>query len=128
RVRHVYCMRPLRTATCALDPLVLWCVAGFFAIWAAGPYLTIASFDTGLWLPGSMARYLPFVANARVPGRAMVGVYMAVAMLIAIRISQSEGRLRSPALQWLAIAAVLVDYFDAPVPLTPLDDPAPYHL
>jgi len=110
----------------APDARVWWIVAGVFAVWAAGPFLTIAGFDTGLWLPVSLARYLPFVANARMPGRAMVGVYLALAALIAIRISRAEGRLRSPALQRLAIAAVLVEYFDAPVPITRLDDPAPY--
>jgi hypothetical protein len=104
---------------------VWWIVAAAFALWAAGPFLTVAGFDIGLWLPESLARYVPFVANARVPGRAMAGVYLALAVLMAIRFSQSS-RLQAPALQWLLIAAVLVDYCDAPVPLTRLDDPPSY--
>ena len=103
-----------------------WIVAGVFALWAAGPFLTVGGFDTGLWLPQSLARYVPFVANARVPGRAMVGVYMAIAMLMAITLNAARGRLRSPAMQWLLVLAVTFEYFAAPIPLTPLDDPAPY--
>jgi hypothetical protein len=115
------------TPGAAPDARLWWIVGGVFGLWAAGPFLTVRGFDTGLWLPETLARYIPFVANARVPGRAMVGVYMALAMLAAIRISASDGWWRSPATQWLLIAAVTFDYFAAPVPLTTLDDPAPYH-
>ena len=108
------------------DSRVWWSVAAVFALWAAGPFLTIAGFDTGLWLPEALARYLPFVENARVPGRAMVGVYLALGILIAITVSRSSGALRWPALQRLAIAAVVFEYFAAPVPLTRLDDPPSY--
>jgi hypothetical protein len=101
-------------------------VAAIFALWAAGPFLTIGGFDVGLWLPESMARYVPFVANARVPGRAMVGVYMAAAVLIAMRLAGSAGRLRSPALQWALVAAVALEFLDAPIPMTFLDDPVSY--
>ena len=97
-----------------------------FGVWAAGPFLTIAGRDSGLWLPEALARYVPFVENARVPGRAMVGVYLALAVLSAISFSQSTGVLRSPGLQRLAIAAVLFEYFAAPVPLTRLDEPRSY--
>jgi hypothetical protein len=115
------------TGTAAADTHVWWIVAGVFAIWAAGPFLTVGGFDTGLWLPQSLARYVPFVANARVPGRAMVGVYMAIAVLMAITLKAAGGRLRTPALQWLLILGVTFEYFAAPIPLTPLDDPEPYH-
>jgi hypothetical protein len=101
-------------------------VAAVFTLWAVGPFLTVGGFDVGLWLPESLARYIPFVANAREPGRAMIGVYMALAMLIAIRITGSEGRLRSAARQWMLVAAVIVEFFDAPIPLTGLDDPPAY--
>jgi hypothetical protein len=116
-----------RTADAAPDARLWWIVAGVFALWAAGPFLTVGGFDTGLWLPESLARYIPFVANARVPGRAMVGVYMALAMVVAIRLSASDVWWRLPPLQWLLIAAVTFEYFDAPIPLTTLDAPAPYH-
>src|SRR5207245_9013555 len=70
------------------DELRLWrIVAAAFAIWALGPFLTIGGFDTGLKLPAILLRYVPFVANARMPGRAMVGVFMATAVLLAIQLA-----------------------------------------
>jgi hypothetical protein len=101
-------------------------VAAVFALWAAGPFLTVAGLDLGLWLPQSLARYVPFVANARVPGRAMIGVYMAAAVMIAVRVAGSSGRLSSPALQWVLVAIVIFEFCDAPVPMTVLDDPPVY--
>jgi hypothetical protein len=101
-------------------------VAGIFALWAAGPFLTVGGLDVGLWLPESLARYIPFVANARMPGRAMIGVYMAIAVLIAMRVAGSTGRLGSRRLQWVLVVAVLLEYLDAPIPLTVLDDPSSY--
>ena len=105
----------------------VWRVAAIaFAIWALGPFLTIGGFDTGLKLPEILVRYLPFVANARMPGRAMVGVFMALAVLIGMPLSAATGRLRSPAMQWLLIGLVAFEYWDAPIRLTPLDRPAVY--
>jgi hypothetical protein len=62
-------------------------IAGLFAIWSLGPYLTIAGLDTGLLLPQSLARYVPIVSNARMPGRAFVVVQLAVAVLGAMAVS-----------------------------------------
>ncbi len=100
-------------------------VAVVFAIWALGPTLTVAGFDTGLKLPATLLRYLPFVANARMPGRAIVVCFMALAVLIGMHIGSATGRLRSPALQWLLIALLVFEYW-APIRLTPLDRPAVY--
>lgn len=116
-----------RAARRATDDERIWrVVAAAFAVWAVGPFLTVAGFDTGLKLPETLARFVPFVANARMPGRAMVGVFMAVAVLIALRVSRAAGTLRRPAMQWLLIALVGLDFWDAPIPLTPLDSPAVY--
>ena len=49
-----------------------------FAVWALGPFLTVAGFDVGLPLPQALARFVPLVDNARMPGRAMVCVYLAL--------------------------------------------------
>src|SRR5207245_727797 len=109
------------------DELRLWrIVAAAFAIWALGPFLTIGGFDTGLKLPAILLRFVPFVANARMPGRAIVGVFMALAVLLGIQIGAATGRLRSPAIQWLLVALVAFEYWDAPIRLTPLDRPAVY--
>ena len=71
----------------------------------SGRFLTIGGFDTGLKLPEILLRYVPFAANARMPGRAMVGVYMALGVLAALSLWH---RHRPPAIagrvQWLLIA------------------------
>jgi len=113
----------------AADPsdVRIWrTIAAVFFIWSLGPFLLVAGFDTGLKLPGILLRYVPLVANARMPGRAIVMVYLAVAVLVAINIGQARGRLRSAAVQWLAIALIVFEYWAAPLRLTPVDRPAVY--
>jgi hypothetical protein len=101
-------------------------VAGVFGLWALGPFLTVAGFDVGLPLPQSLMRFLPLVANARMPGRAMVVVYLALGVLMALRLATLGGRWQRPAVQWALIGGLAFDYLNAPVPLTPLDRPMVY--
>jgi hypothetical protein len=99
-----------------------------FVVWALGPYLTLAGFDTGLPLPQTLARFVPLVENARMPGRAMVCVYLALGVLMALRLG-AVGRVApgfSPATVWLLIALLFLDYLHAPIPLTALNRPAVY--
>jgi hypothetical protein len=103
-------------------------VAAGFTIWALGPILTIGGFDTGLKLPAILLRYVPFVANARMPGRAIVGLFMALAVLAGVELGSGRRGLRTPLAQWLIIAIVAVEYWDGPILLTPLDRPAAYQL
>ena len=100
-------------------------VLAVFFVWALGPFLIVGGIDTGLKLPAILLRFMPFVANARMPGRAMVIVYAATAVVIAMRLATSR-RLQSPAVQWLLVALVVVDFWDAPLPMTLLDRPAVY--
>ena len=100
-----------------------------FAVWAFGPFLTAAGFDLGLPLPQSLARFLPLVDNARIPGRAMVVVYLALGVLMALRLAgrgNIAGRPFQYGLVWMFIALLSVDYLHAPIPLTALDRPAVY--
>ena len=130
-------------------------VLAVFAIWALGPFLTLAGFDMGLPLPQALARFVPLVENARMPGRAMVCVYLALGMLMALRLARVAGlkastttdkanadaayvvpTLRSaitftsalgrPAVQWALLLLLALDYLHAPIPLTALDRPAVY--
>jgi hypothetical protein len=104
-----------------------WQAAGaIFALWAVGPFLTIGGFDIGLKMPQTLARFVPLVANARMPGRAIVGVFMVLGVLLARRLARSTGWLARPAIQWAIIALVAFEYLDAPVPMTPLDAPQIY--
>jgi hypothetical protein len=109
------------------DELRIWRLVGLaFAVWALGPILTVAGFDTGLKLPAILLRYVPFVANARMPGRAMVGVFMALAVLIGAHVATATESRRAAAWQWLLVALVAFEYWDSPIPLTPIDRPAVY--
>ncbi|HUP38718.1 MAG TPA: hypothetical protein VM115_01250 [Vicinamibacterales bacterium] len=121
-----------------------------FAVWALGPFLTVAGFDAALPLPQALARFVPLVENARMPGRAMVGVYLALGVLMALRLAASAGLKAStttdttdtthathvvptfrsastrPAILWAVVALLALDYLHAPIPLTALDRPAVY--
>lgn len=92
-----------------------------FAVWALGPFLTLAGFDMGLPLPQALARFVPLVENARMPGRAMVCVYLGLGVLMALRLAG-----RSAPMLWAVVLLLALDYLPAPMPLTALDRPAVY--
>jgi hypothetical protein len=96
-------------------------VLAVFAVWALGPFLTDGGVDLGLPLPETLARFVPLVENARMPGRAIVVVYLALGVLMALRLAGQRTT-------WTGIATLLLafDYLNAPVPLTALDRPPVY--
>jgi hypothetical protein len=105
-----------------------WAAMGaIFFIWALGPHLRVFGVTTGMILPQTLLRYVPIAANARIPGRAIVLVSLAIAVLGAIAIARSgePGRRR-----WIGVAAmavvVLLDYLPAPFPVVAVDRPAIY--
>jgi hypothetical protein len=116
-----------------------------FAVWALGPFLTVGGFDIGLPLPQALARFVPLVENARMPGRAMVCVYLALGVLMALRLAGLAGLKPcatatavpsntevpvaqgfSPGFSWAMLLLLALDYLHAPIPLTALDRPAVY--
>jgi hypothetical protein len=124
-------------------------VLAVFAIFALGPFLTLAGYDLGLPLPQALARFVPLMENARMPGRAMVCVYLALGILMALRLgivdrpssivhrldddrrsTMADGRStmadRRSTIHWSLIALLALDYLHAPIPLTALDRPAVY--
>jgi len=89
-------------------------IAVVFFIWSAGPFIAVAGQDTGALLPQLLARYVPLVANARIPGRAFVVVQLAAAILSAVAVT----RLRFSHAAVLALCALAVtDGIAAPYPL-----------
>ena len=100
-------------------------VAAVFLVWALGPYLVVLGWNTGLYLPEILLRYIPIVANARIPGRAIVVVYLAVALLLAFALaSRPIARRRGTAA--LIGLAIVAEFIAIPLPLTPLDRPPFY--
>jgi hypothetical protein len=115
-----------------------------FAVWAFGPFLTVGGLDMGLPLPQALARFVPLVENARMPGRAMIGVYLSLGVLMVLRVAGlksratapvatatvaqgfSPGSSFSPGYTWLVLILLTLDYLHAPIPLTALDRPAIY--
>ncbi len=102
-------------------------VAAVFLIWALGPHLMVFGRNTGMILPQTLLRYVPVVANARMPGRAVVVVALALALLAAVGLRDWQTRVRRPAvLLVVVVCAVMLDYLPAPFALTTLDHPAIY--
>jgi hypothetical protein len=89
--------------------------------------LRVFGYTTGMILPETIVRYIPIAANARIPGRAMILVSLAVAVLSAIAIARS----REPGRHgWIGPAAlglaILLDSVPAPFPVVAVDRPGIY--
>lgn len=95
----------------------------FFSVWALGPFVEVAGRATPLWLPAVIVRWIPVVANARIPARAVVLVYLACAVLAAFGVK----RLLADGRRTLAAALVgllVLDFAAAPPPVVRLGKPA----
>ena len=96
-------------------------VAVVFFVLSLGPFLRIGGFDTALPLPHALMRYVPGVGNARIPGRAVVMVNLAVAVLTALALSRRPSGARVGA---LALAALMVlEVLPAPARAEPVPEP-----
>ncbi len=100
-------------------------VAAVFFVWSLGPWLHVGGIDTGLLLPQNVLTLIPIVSNARIPGRAMVVVSLAAAMVVARVLDRSTVGRRSPVIV-VSLILVAVDQWPSPFPLTRLETPALY--
>ena len=107
-----------------------WTIIGVvFFIWALGPHLMAFGVNTGMPLPQAFLRYVPIVSNARVPGRAIVVSYLALALLSAMAMAEWRRGTRRPLLILVVGSlAVMVDFLPAPFPLVSLDRPVIYQI
>jgi hypothetical protein len=113
------------------DPAVRqWTAVGaVFFVWALGSHVHAGGLNTGLIMPATLIRYLPIVSNARMPGRTIVVVYLAMAVLAAVAIAHWQGRWRHATVAIAAVVVlVVVDYLAAPFPLTAMECPAIYQV
>jgi hypothetical protein len=94
-------------------------------MWALGPRLIAFGRELHVFLPAVLLRYLPLASNARMPGRAIVGVYLAAAMLAAIGVDTLLARGRSRLAIALAVLLVL-DFLPRSQSLYRPDHPAIY--
>jgi hypothetical protein len=96
-----------------------------FGVWALGPRLYAFGRDLHVFLPGVLVRYVPMASNARMPGRAMVVVYLGAAMLTALGVETLMARGRG-GIAWALVAMAFFDYLPrAPLLYRP-DHPAIY--
>jgi len=86
-----------------------------FFVWSLGPWLHVAGVNTGLPLPQGVLSLLPIVGNARIPGRGLVVVMLALAMISACALSKMR---RSVGISALAIFLVAFDFCQSPFPVT----------
>ena len=106
--------------------VTLWtAVALVFGIWALGPRLQAFGRDLHVFLPAVLLRYAPLAANARMPGRATVVVYLAVAVLAAMGFDALVARGRRT-LAWTLALLVLLDFLPAAPQFYRPDHPAVY--
>jgi len=95
--------------------------------WALGPWLIAFGRQTPLILPAIVVRYVPIVANARIPGRAMVVVYLVVAMLAAIGVAWLSSRQRTARIAAGCLVLLLaLECAPAPPPMYVPDMPSQY--
>jgi hypothetical protein len=127
-VPMVLAARVLRSRSSATRDVRKWAAIGaIFFIWALGPHLMVFGVNTGMILLQALLPYVPLVDNARVPGRAIVIAYLALAVLAGIAASEWRRRSARGSLVLAGLAvAVIVDYLPAPFPLVAMDRPAIY--
>ena len=93
----------------------LWLLtAATFLALSLGPFLRVFGADTGLPLPFAVMRHLPLVSNARMPGRAIVMVQLASAVLTALALARLSRR-RMVTGAWTV--ALLAETLPMPTPL-----------
>jgi hypothetical protein len=97
-----------------------WILAIFF-VWSLGPYLRLFGANSGFMLPQTFLRFVPIVANARIPGRAFVVVQLMLALCGAVTLASFRDSKRYAAIAFVAILAVTIDYWPVPHPWTPLN-------
>jgi hypothetical protein len=107
------------TARVWIAPLVV------FGVWSLGPYVYAANHATTLWLPPVFVRWIPIVNNARIPARAVVVVYLVMALLSAHGLS-SLLRSRRPWLAWVLAALAVADLLPAAPAVFVIERPSIY--
>lgn len=96
-----------------------------FFVWALGPHLQVFGINTALPLPQLLLRYVPIVSNARIPSHAVILVYLAAAVILAIAIATARIRKSTPWIVGIA-GLTLLDFFPAPIPTVSIDRPPVY--
>jgi hypothetical protein len=102
-------------------------ITTLFVVWALGPFLSVMGGNTGILLPQALARVVPIINNARMPGRSMAMVVLGAFVVLALALSQRPrtspawSRPRAVPTWALSLCAVaIVESLAAPLPLAPV--------
>ncbi len=102
----------------------LWLLtAATFLALSLGPFLRVLGTDTGLPLPFAAVRHLPILSNARMPGRAIVMVQLASAVITALMLARL-GRRNLVTGAWTV--ALLAETLPMPAPSIECPLPTPW--
>jgi hypothetical protein len=119
----VVAIRRLRTEP---DARAYLCIAGVFFVWSLGPYLQVFGANTAFMLPQTFLRFVPGIANARIPGRAIAVAQLMIAILGAMALASLRPSPRRTAIGAVAVLAVTLDCWPRPHPFLLLERPALY--
>jgi hypothetical protein len=103
------------------DARVYAWIAGIFFIWSLGPYLRVFGANTAFMLPQTFLRFVPVIANARIPGRALVVVQLMIAVLGAMALTSLRRSPRGTAIGVAAVVAVTLECWPRPHPFLRLE-------
>jgi hypothetical protein len=102
-------------------------VAFGFGLLALGPFIHVAGANTYAPGPWALARFLPIVGAARMPGRLAIVVTLAVAVLCAAALARLLSTSRRPGLTLSVVtAALLVELSPLPRVVYPAEIPEVY--
>jgi hypothetical protein len=97
-----------------------------FGLWCLGPYVYVAGHATTLWLPAVLLRWIPIINNARIPARAIVVVYLVLAVLGAHGLSHMLRSRRHLLLAWVLVALTVADLIPAAPAVAAVERPSIY--
>jgi hypothetical protein len=101
-------------------------IAAVFLVWSFGTHVFVLGRNTGMIAPAAVLQFVPIASNVRMPGRAMVMVYLAIAMLAATGLAAFRAAHPGRAAMPLLILLLVVDFLAAPVPVAPVECPPIY--
>lgn len=102
----------------------MWIGVVFF-IFSLGPWLRVAGLNTGLVLPQNVLARVPLISNARIPGRGIVVVMLAVSLVCGAALAKLSGT-RRRVVAALTVFAMAIDFLPVPFQLTATEVPSIY--
>jgi len=100
-------------------------ITTLFVVWALGPFLSVMASNTGILLPQALARVVPIINNARMPGRAMAMVVLGALVVLALALSRRPRAIPALVLS-LCVAVAFIESLAAPLPLAAVPSPGVY--